>query len=81
MPRRIDRSPDDSTRVDRRIFFGGALFETAACIALVFLLRWPVNIIAVLLTGTLLTSYNIVFWRTLKKQSAKTDDDNPQDPF
>jgi hypothetical protein len=35
---------------------GGALFETAACIALLFLLRWPMNVIVVVVAVVMLGS-------------------------
>jgi ABC-type bacteriocin/lantibiotic exporter with double-glycine peptidase domain len=79
MPRTSNRSPEEQFQFARRAFVGGALFETVACIALLFLLRWPMNIIVVMLAVVMLGSYNVVFWRTIKKQAAEQSSSNASD--
>jgi drug/metabolite transporter superfamily protein YnfA len=79
MPRTINRSPEERLRAGRRNFVCGALFETVGCIALLFVLRWPTNIIVVVIAAVMLGSYNIVFWRVLKKDAAKLSRGNASD--
>jgi hypothetical protein len=71
MPRTATRSPQERFEFARRIFIAGALFEIGACIALLFLLSWPKNVIVVAVAAVMLGSYNVVFWRTIKKQAAE----------
>jgi hypothetical protein len=69
MARTTNRSPEDRLRIGRIICVGGEVFELAVCIALLFLLPWPTNVIVGFIGATMLTSYNIVLWRTIKKQA------------
>ncbi len=79
MPRTTNRSPEERFLFARRVFVGGAVFEIVACIALLFLLRWPMNIIVVVVAAVMLGSYNVVFWRTIKKQAAEQSSSNASD--
>ncbi len=79
MPRTSNRSPEERFLFARRVFVGGALFEIVACIALLFLLRWPMNVIVVVVAVVMLGSYNVVFWRTIKKQAGEQSSSNATD--
>jgi drug/metabolite transporter superfamily protein YnfA len=79
MPNRTNRSPDERFLFARRVFIAGAVFEIAACIALLFLLSWPKNVIVVVLAAAMLGSYNVVFWRTIKKQASEQRSSNASD--
>jgi len=79
MARTNSRSPEERVRILRRVFFAGAAFEIAACIALLFLLRWPTNLVVVLIATVMLTAYNIVYWRAINKQARDQSQSNPYD--
>jgi hypothetical protein len=69
--RNINRTPEGRLRIGRWTCGGGQLFETAACIALLFFLPWPTNIIVAVIGYTMTTAYNILLWRTIKKEADK----------
>jgi drug/metabolite transporter superfamily protein YnfA len=79
MPRTSNRSPEERFLFARRVFVAGALFETVACIALLFMLRWPMNVIVVVVAVVMLGSYNVVFWRTIKSQAAEQSSSSASD--
>jgi len=79
MARTSNRSPDKSLRIARVFCVGGGVVETVLCIALLFVLSWPTNIIVVAIAATTLTAYNIVLWRFLK-QDAMGSSDRSHDP-
>ena len=81
MARTINRSPEQRLRVSRRVCIGGAVFEFAACIALLFLLRWPTNVIVVGIAAVTITPYEIVLWRTINKQAVDQDQSSTRDVF
>ena len=70
VPRTTNRSPQERSPVNRRIFVGGMLFEAVAGIVILFLLSWPTNVIVVVPAALILIAYNIMFWQSIKKQAA-----------
>ena len=76
-----NRSPEQRIRVGRIVCIGGALFELAACIALLFLLRWPTNVIVVGIAAVTITPYEIVLWRTINRQVVEKDQNSTRDLF
>jgi ABC-type bacteriocin/lantibiotic exporter with double-glycine peptidase domain len=81
MPRTTNRSPEERFLFARRVLVGGAAFEIVACIALLFLLRWPMNVIVVVVAIVMLGSYNVLFWRIIKKEAAEQKRSNASDLF
>lgn len=67
----VNRSPEERLRIGRRICVGSQLFETAGFIALIFLLTWPTNLVVVCIGLPMLTAYNILLWRTIKREASK----------
>jgi hypothetical protein len=77
--RTIDRTPEERLRIGRWICGGGQVLETAACIALLFFLTWPTNVIVAVIGFTMTTAYNILLWHTIKKEADRraAEDSNP----
>jgi hypothetical protein len=75
--RNSNQSPDENFRLGRIICGGGEAFEVAACIALLFLLAWPINVIVALGGGTILTGYNVLLWRSIKRQAIRRAKETP----
>ena len=79
MSRATNRTPEDPLRIGRIVCVGGEVFAIAVCITLLFLMPWPSNVIVVVITATMLTTYNIVLWRWLKNDANRQSPNDPHE--